>query len=133
MQIGEVAEQLNVSTDTLRYYEKIGLLTNIARRSSGLRAYSKKDISQLRFIKRAQRMGFRLDEISQLLDFREDPQKAKPAVRQMAGAKLQDIKTHLADLQHLHDELQLLIGLCTDSDDECPILDEIDQHSGKHR
>lgn len=54
---------------------------------------------------------------------------AKPAVRQMAGGKLQDIKAQLEDLQRLHDELQLLIGLCTDSDDGCPILDEVDQHS----
>ena len=133
MQIGEVAEQLNVSVDTLRYYEKIGLLTNIARLSSGLRAYSKKDISRLQFIKRAQRMGFRLDEISQLLDFREDPQGAKPAVRQMAGAKLQATKAHLAELQHLHDELKSLIGLCTASEEECPILDEIDILSAQNR
>ena len=78
-------------------------------------------------------MGFRLDEISQLLDFRENPQGAKPAVRQMAGAKLEDTKAHLADLQHLHDELKLLIGLCSASEDDCPILNEIDSHSAGHR
>ena len=68
-QIGEVATQLSVSTDTLRYYEKIGLLSKVNRTPSGLSVDTDKDISKLKFIKRAQRMNFTLEEISQLLDF----------------------------------------------------------------
>ena len=128
MRIGEVAQHLKLSTDTLRYYEKIGLLPYITRLSSGLRAYSKTDISRLWFIRRAQRMGFRLSEIALLLGFREDPQRARPAVREMAAEKREDIKTHLEDLQVLHDELQSLIGRCEDGEEGCPILDEIDRH-----
>ena len=52
--------------------------------------------------------------------------KAKPQVQQLAGDKLVDIETHLLELQQLHNELRLLIGLCTDSEDDCPILQEID-------
>lgn len=125
--IGEVAEELNLSPDTLRYYEKIGLLTNISRSRSGTRSYNRKDISKIRFVKRAQRMGFSLDDVSKLLEFRENPQQAKPQVRQLAGSKLQDIETHLSELKHLHNELQLLIGLCADSKDNCPILQGLDQ------
>jgi DNA-binding transcriptional MerR regulator len=125
--IGEVATTLNLSPDTLRYYEKIGLLTRITRSGSGTRSYSKKDMSRIRFIKRAQRMGFSLLEVSKLLEFRENPQQAKPQVRQLAGTKLQDIETHLTELLHLRDELTLLIGLCSDADDDCPILDDFEQ------
>lgn len=131
MQIGAVANELNLSADTLRYYEKIGLLTNISRLSSGLRDYHEEDISRLRFIRRAQRMGFKLEEISQLLEFRQSPRVAKPEVRQLAGFKLQEIKSNLVEIQHLHDELQLLLSLCTDSDDGCPILEVLDQASNE--
>jgi len=66
-QIGEVAQMLDISNDTLRYYEKIGLLKNIYRNQSGNREYSEKDLSQIRFIQRAQLMNFRLSEIESLL------------------------------------------------------------------
>jgi len=125
-QIGEVAKRLNISTDTLRYYEKIKLLQSIARNSSGLRDYNDKDLSRLRFIKRAQRMGFSLDEISKLLTFRESPQKAKPEIRVLAGDKLIEIESHLEELQVLRNELKLLVGLCSDSDDGCPIIEGLE-------
>ena len=126
--IGELSSKLGLSADTLRYYEKIGLLPNVARLQSGLRNYSQEDISRLKFIKRAQRMGFRLAEISQLLEFRKDPQHAKPEVRELAGEKLEDIKAHLKDLQSLHNELQLTINLCEGSADGCPILEDFDNN-----
>jgi MerR family copper efflux transcriptional regulator len=125
-QIGEVTRRLNISADTLRYYEKIHLLPPIARNASGLRSYCDKDLSRLKFIKRAQRMGFSLEEISQLLIFREGPQQAKPEIRQMAGDKLSDIEDNLQELKILRDELTLLISLCTGSKDGCPIIDGLD-------
>lgn len=127
LQIGEVAKQLNLSTDTLRYYEKIALLKPISRNISGLRIYNKKDLSRIHFIKRAQRMGFSLDEISKLLSFRESPQQAKPEVRQLAGKKLVEIESHLKELQVLKDEMSLLISLCAKSEDGCPIIEGIDE------
>ncbi len=62
--IGEVARQLEISVDTLRYYEKIGLLPKVHRTESGIRDYDDKDISRLKFIKRAQQMNFPLSPIS---------------------------------------------------------------------
>lgn len=125
-QIGETAKLLGISADTLRYYEKIGLLPHIARTPSGLRNYTQKDISRIQFIKRAQSIGFTLDEISQLLSFREAPQKAKPEVRKLANEKLKDIRNKLDVLQRLHDELQLLSNLCVGSENGCPILENLD-------
>ena len=122
-QIGDVTRRLNISADTLRYYEKIHLLRPISRVPSGLRNYSEKDISRLKFIRRAQRMGFSLEDIGHLLDFREAPQEAKPEVRRLAGEKLANVKEHLRELKSLRDELTLLINLCATSEDGCPIIE----------
>lgn len=128
-QIGEISKRLNISVDTLRYYEKIGLLPPVYRKSSGIRIYGRKDISRIKFIKRSQSMGFSLDEIKKLLRFREGPQDAKPEVRQLAGTKLQEIESHLDDLKILQAEFRLLINLCTDDDENCPILDAMDEET----
>ena len=130
MRIGEVVATLEISADTLRYYEKIKLVPKVHRNGAGVRLYSNKDLSRLRFIKRAQKMGFSLDEISQLLKFRENPQKAKPKVRELAHHKLEDIQHHLEELTTLRDELRLLTNLYSDSTSGCPILEGIDDDHG---
>lgn len=127
MRIGEVVTKLGISADTLRYYEKINLMPRVERDSAGVRSYSPKDLSRLRFIKRAQKMGFSLGEIAQLLSFRENPQQAKPEVRALAHRKLASIEERLAELSTLRDELRLLTNLCGSSTEGCPILDEIDK------
>lgn len=124
--IGDVVRELGLSADTLRYYEKIGLLPRVARDPSGLRRYEARDLSRLRFIKRAQKMGFSLDEIGQLLQFRDNPQSARPQVRALAGEKLAQINRHLDELAVLRDELTLLVNLCGASLEGCPILEGLD-------
>jgi len=124
--IGEVTERTELSADTLRYYEKIGLLPAISRNTSGVRLYSDNDLSHLNFIKRAQRMNFTLEEIKHLLMMREDPQHAKNEVRQLTAKKLEDIESHLADLSTLRNELTLLLNLCCASEDGCPIIEDLD-------
>ncbi len=126
MRIGEVVAALGISADTLRYYEKIKLLPRVSRNSGGLRLYGGRDVSRLQFIKRAQKMGFSLDEIGQLLAFREKPQRARPQVRQLAHDKLEVIKQHVEELVILRDELTLLVNLCGASESGCPILEELD-------
>ena len=124
--IGEVTERTGLSADTLRYYEKIGLLPGVSRNDSGIRLYSDKNLSRLNFIKRAQHMNFKLEEIKQLLLMREDPQHAKNDVRQLTAKKLEDIESHLADLSTLRNELTLLLNLCRASEDGCPIIEDLD-------
>lgn len=124
--IGEVAQQMGMTADTLRYYEKFGLLSHISRNASGLREYTDKDISKLNFIKRAQSMNFSLQEIKNLLSMREDPHNAKDSVRQLTADKLANIEIQLKDLTTLRNELKLLLNLCRSSKDGCPIIEGID-------
>lgn len=125
-QIGKIAEKLGLSADTLRYYEKIGLLAKVSRTTSGIRQYDDKDVSCLRFIQRAQRMNFSLAEIGDLLSMRKDPQHAKDGIRKLTSQKLTDIETHIHELTTLRNELQLLLNLCCGSKDRCPIIEDLE-------
>jgi len=125
--IGEVARQLAMSVDTLRYYEKIALLPKVSRSESGIRHYSDRDISRLKFIKRAQQMNFTLAEISDLLNMREDPQHARAEVRQLTANKLKEVELRLTELDTLRRELALLVNLCSASKEGCPIIDRIEE------
>ena len=124
--IGQAAKALNLSVDTLRYYEKRGLLPPVARNAARVRIYDDKDLSRLRFIRRAQRMNFSLNEIEQLLQMREDPQRARDDVRELTHQKLQEIERELVDLTTLRNELSLLTSLCQAAEDGCPILEGIE-------
>ena len=124
--ISEVSTQLSLSQDTLRYYEKIGLLNRVGRSESGVRQYCEQDISHLRFIQRAQKMNFTLAEISDLLQMRQAPQTARDDVRQLTSTKLADVETRLEELNLLRNELQLLLNLCRNTDGGCPIIENID-------
>lgn len=123
--IGDVARLTGLSADTLRYYERCGLLPAVNRTRSGIRRYTERDLSRLRFIQRAQGMNFKLAEIGDLLQMREDPTRARAEVRQIASAKLDDIEHRIADLTTLRNELRLLLNLCAASDEGCPILERL--------
>ena len=124
--ISEVSARLSLSRDTLRYYEKIGLLNKVERSDSGFRRYTEQDISRLRFVQRAQKMNFSLAEIAELLQMRENPQQARDEVRQLTAAKLMDIETRLEELLSLRNELQLLLNLCRNTEGGCPIIENIE-------
>ena len=127
LKIGNVVELTGFSADTLRYYEKYGLLPAISRNTSGIREYSDRDISRLNFIRRSQRMHFSLDEIKSLLSMREDPQHAKDSVRQLTAEKLEQIEKQLSELTTLRNEFQLLLNLCRGSADGCPIIEGLNK------
>jgi len=124
--ISEVTARTGLSADTLRYYEKIGLLPNVARTPSGVRRYDDKDLSRLAFIKRAQRMSFSLQEIKDLLSMREGPQQARDEVRQLTAEKLAQIEENLKELGTLRDELTLLLNLCRGAEGGCPIIEDLE-------
>jgi len=125
--ISDIAEQTELSADTLRYYEKIGLLKKVSRASSGVRLYNNQDLSRLRFIQRAKTMNFSLYEITKLLQMRENPGRAKKSVRQLTQDKLVEVEAHLKTLSTLQKELTLLVNLCTGSKQGCPIIDDINR------
>ncbi len=125
--IGDVGRVLGLSADTLRYYEKIGLLPRVNRSASGIRRYGEKDLSRLRFIQRAQKMGFSLAEIAQLLAMRDNPQRARESVRKLTATKLDEVEARLQELTLLRNEMRLLLNLCRGAKAGCPIIEAIDQ------
>ncbi|HKT31042.1 MAG TPA: heavy metal-responsive transcriptional regulator [Gammaproteobacteria bacterium] len=127
--IGETANALGLSADTLRYYEKIGLVPRAAKNRSGHRVFSDKDLSRLRFVQRAQSIGFSLEEIRRLLKLRENPAKCSRVVRKLAREKCDHMQDQLQTLKKMHDELSLLLNLCTSDAEHCPILDRLDSSS----
>lgn len=125
--IGEISARLGIGIDTLRYYEKIGLLARVARNSSRQRVFDDRDISRLRFIQRAKKMNFTLAEIGLLLKMRADPQHARREARELARRKLAEVEERVNDLNTLGKELRLLINLCEGAKAGCPIIAGIEQ------
>ncbi len=126
--IGEVAVILDVSVDTLRYYEKISLLGQVPRNNSGVRHYDDALIARIRFIRHAQRMGFSLESIGEMLTFRESPTQAKPQVRAMVQEKIVELNQRIHDLSQLKNELVVLTESCkTNTESHCPILQEFEK------
>lgn len=123
--IGAAAETLGLTQDTLRYYEKIGLVPRAAKDRGGRRTYSDVDIARLRFVQRAQGIGFSLEEIRQLLKLRENPKGCSKTIRGMAQKKCEEMQRQMATLERMRGELTAMLGLC-DGSDPCPILERLD-------
>ena len=120
--IGAIGKQTGLSADTLRYYEKIGLLSGISR-SGGQRRYQRQHLDQLQFIRRAQAMDFSLAEIAQLLKLRSDPVASRSEVRELAEDKLDAINRRISTLRKLQKELQGLVDECQHGPPgACPII-----------
>ena len=126
LSIGELARESGLKPDTLRYYERIGLLPRVARDAGGRRRYQEADCSRLRFILRARAMDFSLEEIAALLQMREEPQRARAEVRALTRRKLEQVERRLESLDLLRRELQLLLSLCRASEEGCPIIEQLE-------
>jgi MerR family copper efflux transcriptional regulator len=120
--IGQLAKRGGVGIDTVRYYERNGLLAPHARLASGYRRYGELELARLRFIRRAQALGFTLKEIKELLAL--SAQRDVARVKRSAQAKLLDVKTRIANLERVRDGLATLIAACPGHGRaaDCPIL-----------
>jgi MerR family transcriptional regulator, copper efflux regulator len=120
--IGQLAKRGGVGIDTVRYYERNGLLTPDTRLTSGYRRYSELELARLRFIRRAQALGFTLKEIKELLAL--SAQRDVGRVKRSAQAKLKDVKSRIAALERMRDGLATLIDACPGHGRaaDCPIL-----------
>jgi Cu(I)-responsive transcriptional regulator len=126
MRIGAVAAQANVNEQTLRYYERAGLLQQPARATNGYRDYPPETVALVRFIKRAQELGFSLDDARTLSDLRHAPDRNRLKVRAMADAKLHEVERKIADLIAIRRALQHLVQSCCDNvAPRCPILEAL--------
>lgn len=124
MTIGAVAKRVGVAIDTIRYYEREGLLPEPLRRASGYRSYGDSAVRQLRFIRRAKDLGFTLEEIRDLLALSADRQRGVKAVKKRAQERLAAIDARIAELTRVRDGLEQLVDACPGhgSPDQCPIL-----------
>ena len=127
---GDLAQRGGVNIETIRYYERRGLLPKPPRSTSGYRLYSADDARRIRFIKRAQELGFSLDEIRELLALRLSAKGTREGVRKIAEAKILDIKEKIKTLRAMETDLERLTTACCGSDgtvSECPILESFEE------
>lgn len=123
--IGQLAKGAGVAIDTVRYYERNGLLAPAGRLASGYRRYGDAELQRLRFIRRAKSLGFSLEDIRALLALSAERSVAK--VKRAAEAKLEDIERRIAELERIRTGLRTLIAACPGHGraDACPILNAL--------
>jgi MerR family transcriptional regulator, mercuric resistance operon regulatory protein len=123
--IGTLAAAAGVHVETVRYYQRRGLLDEPRRPRGGVRRYTDADVDRLRFIKRAQAVGFTLAEIQSLLALRE--RKSCRATRDLAAAKLRVVDARIRELRHLRAELAQWIADCdaNTEDATCPVIERL--------
>jgi MerR family transcriptional regulator, copper efflux regulator len=121
---GQAAKAAGVGVETLRFYERKGLLPKPIRRTSGYRVYPPESVDRLAFIKRAQRLGFTLKDVKDLLRLRDDPHAGRREVRAKTTEKIADIDAAILDLQTKRAELVSLAAECTGDGPAaaCPIV-----------
>lgn len=128
MRTHEVAERAGVNAQTLRYYERRGILPDPPRSPTGYRDYPASAVDVLRFVKRAQELGFTLVEVEELLGLAEGGPESCAAVRQLAESHIGELERKVADLQRMHASLTALIDTCErpPADRTCPLLAAIE-------
>jgi|Deesub1362A_J573_1020465.scaffolds.fasta_scaffold12066_2 Hg(II)-responsive transcriptional regulator len=131
--IGQLAKAAGVGVETVRYYQRRGLIPLPPRPGGAYRRYSLQDLHRIRFIKRAQALGFSLAEIAELLSLQNDPGQTCAAVRQRAQAKIREIDRKIRHLFEIRTALADLAGQCPGRGplQSCPILEALEDQSQK--
>ncbi len=135
LKIGRLSKITHVPIDTIRYYEKLGLIRPATRKSSGYRLYSEDAILRLGFIKKAKSIGFTLKEIKELLRLKYDPHgETCHEVRKKAEEKLQEINEKIKILHSMKKALDEMVLLCRNNEKtgECPVLKSLDMTTRKN-
>ncbi len=125
----QLAKKSGVNPETIRYYERLGLLPKALRSESGYRLFSEEDVKRIKFIKRAKELGFTLKEIKELLELRFETNGECSKVRQIAEEKLKDVEEKIKDLENIKRVLQELIKQCPSKGSilNCPIITSIEK------
>lgn len=130
LSIGQVAKKTGVGVETIRFYEREGLVHNPPRNVSGYRAYPPETVERIRFIRTAKDLGFTLREIRELLSLRVDPVGSCEEIKTMAMSKLIDVESRIQVLQAIRKSLEGLVTACEKRQPttDCPILDCIERN-----
>jgi Cu(I)-responsive transcriptional regulator len=124
--IGALARRTNTKIETIRYYERIGLLPSPARTAGNYRTYARRHLERLSFIRRGRDLGFSLDEVRALLRLSDDRDQPCADVDRIARLHLAEVERKIADLKALHRELRQLIDQCRHGTiAECRILEAL--------
>lgn len=124
--IGSLSRESGVNLETIRFYERSGLLPQPQRSASGYRHYQEVDIRRLRFIRRGRELGFSLEEIRSLLDLAAHPESPCDAADRMAREHLDAIETRIRDLQNMQAELNKIAGCQSGHAEHCRLLEALD-------
>ena len=130
--IGRLAQEVGINLETVRFYERRGLLPKPPRSSSGYRLFPADTARRLRFIKRAQELGFSLNEIRELLTLRMSARTTTNEIRKRTEAKIADIEGKIKTLDSMRKSLVKLALSCGGCGplSECPILESLDREEG---
>lgn len=129
LQIGKVARLADVGVETIRYYEREGLIAEPPRKESGYRQYPEETVNRIRFIRRAKELGFSLKEIGELLSLRMDPDATCENILERAVVKVTNIEEKILTLQRMKMALGKLMAACSGGGPvtECPILEALEE------
>jgi len=124
--IGELSRRTGCNIETIRYYERIGVLRRPARTEGGFRRYSLNDLRRLAFVRRARNLGFTLDEVRALLRLADRRERSCAAVRNLAADHLNDVRAKIADLKKMERILHGMVLQCADGTlPDCPLIETL--------
>lgn len=128
LKIGQVAKEANVNIETIRYYERLKLISETERTKSGYRVFHPEVVQRIRFIKRSQDLGFTLAEIQELLALTESGERTCEQIKEFATLKLNEIELKIRDLQNIQSALQDLLSKCAEGQNSvCPIIERLQE------
>jgi MerR family mercuric resistance operon transcriptional regulator len=128
LNIGQIAKQTGVTVETVRFYEKQGLIATPERSESGYRQYPEDTLKRVRFIQRAKEAGFTLKDIGELLALRQEPGTSCSDIKLRATRKIEEVDQKMQELKRIRDALGRMIMKCSGrgSLTDCPILEELE-------
>lgn len=133
MKIGEAASLSGVSAKMIRYYESVGLIAPAFRRDNSYRDYAPRDVEELRFIFRARKLGFSVEEIAALLALWRDKARPSAEVQRIARNHLDELEARIAEMQAMASTLRRLVTACHGDDrPDCPILEDLGHGQSVH-
>ena len=126
---GQLAQASKVGAETIRFYEREGLLPPTPRSTNGYRYYTQDTVQRLNFIRRAKKLGFNLNEIKELLSLHDNPNASRAKVKTMTDSKLVEIENKIADLQRMREVLAHLAAECSGEGpiSGCPIIETLNR------
>ncbi|MFW7523426.1 Cu(I)-responsive transcriptional regulator [Vibrio ostreicida] len=126
MNIGSVAKLTGLSSKSIRFYEKKGIISSPARSDSGYREYNHHHVAELKLVSRAKNAGFALAECKEFVELANDPRRTSREVKARAEEKLKEIQVKICELKEMEGQLKQWVSACPgDENSQCPIIEDL--------